>query len=198
MSRHRWPTQPRITSSNAAKFERGLQALFKHLGEDPKREGLRETPARVVKAFVEMTTGYNEDPAKILSKEFGVADYDEMIVVTGLAFWSLCEHHLLPFHGTATIGYIPDKKVVGLSKLPRLVHCFARRLQIQEQLTSQIANAFQDNVKPKGCGVILEAGHLCMACRGVKTPGMTKTSALRGVFKSQPETRAEFFAHHRS
>jgi GTP cyclohydrolase I len=138
-----------------------------------------------------MTAGYEEDPRHILACTFKET-YDEMVVVSGVEFWSLCEHHMLPFHGKATVGYVPDGKVVGLSKLARLVHCFARRLQIQERMTQQIAMAMMEHLAPKGAGVILEATHLCMAARGVRTPSTMTTSAMYGCMFENPSARAEF------
>lgn len=163
------------------------------LGEDPKREGLMDTPARVIKSLKEMTGGYLQDPAQILQRTFKV-EYDQMVVVKGIDFWSLCEHHMLPFHGTATVAYIPDGKVVGLSKIPRLVHCFAKRLQVQERLTQQIAHAMRDHLEPIGVAVAIKASHLCMAMRGIKSPGEMVTSCLLGAFRKDAEARSEFLA----
>jgi GTP cyclohydrolase I len=161
-------------------------------GEDPRREGLQETPLRVVKAWREMTSGYEQKPADILSKTFESTN-GEMVVCRDIEFYSTCEHHLLPFKGRAHIGYVPKGRVAGLSKLARLVECFARRLQIQEQLTEQIAGAIMEHLQPCGCAVILEAEHLCMKSRGVRNhSSVMVTSALRGVFL-EPEVRAEFF-----
>lgn len=172
-------------------YRRVLMAVADgHLDE----ETLRETPKRVVKALVEMTRGYTEDPGVILKKTFEDA-CDEMVVVTGIRFASLCEHHVLPFVGTAVVAYIPDGRVVGLSKIPRVVEVFARRLQIQERLTSQIADALEENLKPQGVGVIVRAHHECMAVRGVRqADGAMVTSALRGAIKAEPDARAEFLA----
>lgn len=161
------------------------------IGEDFNRDGLKDTPGRVARSIRELTAGYNEKPSEILSKVFEV-NYDEMVVLKDIEFWSLCEHHMLPFHGTASIGYIPNGKVVGISKLARLVACFSRRLQVQERLTFQIAHAINENLHPAGVGVILNATHLCMALRGVKTPATMITSALLGAFKEEGTTRNEF------
>jgi GTP cyclohydrolase IA len=162
------------------------------IGEDPTREGLRDTPQRVLRALGELTTGYQQDPAAILQVLFH-ADCDQMVVVRDIPYYSLCEHHLLPFHGQVTIGYIPaGGRVVGLSKLPRLVHCFARRLQVQERLTTQIADALQTIVRPVGVGVAVTGSHSCMQMRGIRSSGVMLTSALRGAFLDQPEARAEF------
>lgn len=159
------------------------------IGEDATREGLIETPRRVIKALGEMTRGYKEDPAEILSKVF-TQDYDEMVVLKDIEFWSLCEHHLLPFHGRIGIGYIPRGKIVGISKLARLVKCYSRRLQVQERMTQQIARAIDQHLKPLGVGVIAEATHLCMAMRGVEEPANMVTSCLLGVLRES--ARPEF------
>jgi len=164
--------------------------------EDPGRGGLLETPARVVKAWQHWTKGYKEDPAKILKAfDDGAGQYDEMVVVSGLPVHSFCEHHLCPFWGEAHVGYIPNGKIVGLSKFGRLVDCFARRLQVQERLTTQIAQAIEVNLKPRGVGVILRCRHMCMESRGIQATGtITITSALLGEFKTQPSVREEFLA----
>lgn len=176
--------------------ESGIAAILDLCGDNPRREGLVKTPHRVVKAFKEMTAGYELDPAEILSTVFEEGSCDEMVALVGVEFWSLCEHHLLPFHGTATMAYIPNGKVVGLSKLARLLHCYARRFQIQEKLTSEIANAIQQHLAPRGVGVILKATHLCMAARGVQTPGTMVTSALLGEMRDDPAVRGEFLCLH--
>lgn len=166
-------------------------SLLEYIGEDPARDGLLETPRRVVEAFREMTSGYQEDPAEILSRCFDEQS-DELIVLRGIDFYSTCEHHLLPFYGTACVGYLPGK-VVGISKLARLVNCFARRLQIQERLTRQIADAVAEHLQARGTAVVIKAHHLCMGCRGVKQPGTELvTSAMLGTFRGDPVTRAEF------
>lgn len=164
--------------------------LLSFVGEDPSREGLRRTPERVAKAYLEMTEGYQQDPKEILSTTFS-EKCDEMVVVRNIPFWSLCEHHMLPFHGTATVGYLPKDKIVGLSKIGRVVHCFSRRLQVQEKLTQQIAHSIMDHLQPQGVGVIIKAVHQCMAMRGVKTPAEMLTSCLLGQFRD-PATRSEF------
>lgn len=174
--------------------------LLEHVGENPTRSGLVDTPERVLRALAEMTAGYRDDPAAILSKVFPDS-YDEMVVVRGVDFTSLCEHHLLAFTGTATVAYIPqeDRGVVGLSKLARLVECFARRLQVQERLTCQIADALEEHLQPRGVGVVVSARHSCMGCRGVRKPGAVMvTSRLRGLMKEDPAARAEFLALARS
>lgn len=172
--------------------EDAIVRLLEFVGENPTREGLVDTPGRVIRAWEEMSVGYREDPAKILSKVFRSPEADQLILVRNIQFESTCEHHLLPFMGEAHVGYIPlNGKVVGLSKIPRLVRCFAKRLQIQEGLTSQIANAFQKHVEPLGVGVIVKAYHLCVRCRGVKDPKAEMvTSCLLGVIREH--ARNEF------
>ena len=168
--------------------------LLRVIGENPYREGLKDTPARVLRSLHEMTAGMKEDPAEILSARFTAETYDELVVVRDIEFWSLCEHHLLPFHGFATVGYLPNGKVVGLSKVARLVECFARRLQIQERMTEQIARAMLDNLQPRGVGVVLKATHFCMAMRGVRKSSKLVTSSIVGSMRENPEIRAEFLA----
>ena len=176
------------------KTEKYVYGLLKEIGEDPEREGLKRTPGRVARALAEMTSGYSVDINKIFNGAFFKADYKEMVVVRDISFYSLCEHHMLPFFGKAHIAYIPDGKIVGLSKLPRLVEAFARRLQVQERLTAQIADAIYGKLRPKGVGVVLEAQHLCMAMRGVKNvSSYAVTSSTLGVFRKDTRVRAEFF-----
>jgi GTP cyclohydrolase IA len=168
--------------------------ILKLLGEDPEREGLKKTPLRVEKAFKYFTKGYEQDAGEILkSAVFGASDYDEMVIVKDIDVFSMCEHHLLPFFGKCHIAYLPDKKVVGLSKLPRVVEVFARRLQIQEKLTTEIAKAIETSLKPKGVGVVIEALHLCVMMRGVeKHNAHMVTSSMQGRFRSDSKTREEF------
>lgn len=167
--------------------------ILEYIGEDPRREGLIETPARVVRSWTELFSGYKTSPKDVLLKEFDADGYDELIVCRNIEFYSTCEHHLQPFFGRAHVGYLPDKRVVGLSKLARLVEVFARRLQIQERLTHQIALALSDHLQPRGVGVVLEAKHFCMICRGVnKQASEMVTSALEGCFHDAP-IRTEFF-----
>ena len=171
-------------------------AVISQVGDDPAREGLAETPERVSRAWAEWTSGYGVDPATVL-KSFvdGSEKYDELVFQGGIVFHSHCEHHLAPFFGVAHIGYIPDGRVVGLSKLSRLVDVFARRLQVQERLTVQIAGALQEVLKPKAVGVVMQARHLCMESRGISRAGtLTTTSALLGQFRDEPEARAEFMS----
>ena len=171
-----------------------VKTLIKWAGDDPDREGLIETPDRVIKAYENFFAGYNNDPREILSKEFQEVDgYDEMIVLKDIRLESHCEHHLVPFIGTAHIGYIPKNKVVGLSKLARVVEIFSKRLQIQEKLTAQIANSIDEVLQPKGVGVIIEASHLCISTRGIhKTDSRMVTSRMLGIFRNNSDTRREF------
>jgi GTP cyclohydrolase I len=173
--------------------EDGIRRMLMRIGEDPGREGLRETPARVVRAFVEMTEGYSQDPGEILTTTFEATAYDEMILLKGIRFFSLCEHHLLPFSGVATVGYIPEARVVGLSKLARLVDCFAKRLQLQERLTLEIAESIMQVLAPKGAGCVIRANHSCMGCRGIKKPDAEMvTSAMLGLLRDDEKARGEF------
>jgi GTP cyclohydrolase I len=167
-----------------------------HIGEDPARQGLLDTPARVEKAWRHWTSGYGQDPAEILKVfEDGAEQYNELIVVRGIPVYSHCEHHLAPFFGTATIGYTPDGRIVGLSKLTRLVDCFARRLQVQERMTMQIAEALMTHVQPLSVGVVVRCRHMCMESRGIQTPGEeTVTSALLGEMRTNLGLRSEFLA----
>lgn len=168
--------------------------LLQWIGEDPTRPGLVDTPARVTRAWAEMTAGYTEDPAAILSTTFPDT-CDEMVLVHGIDFVSLCEHHVLPFTGTCSIGYLPGDRVVGLSKLPRLVNAYAHRLQVQERLTSQVAQAIMDHLHARGCGVLVTAHHSCMSCRGVRQANARMTtSALLGTFRDETPVRDEFLA----
>ncbi len=174
-----------------------VAALLEQLGENPDREGLRETPNRVADSLRDLTAGYAANPSTIVGDAlFAVEDYDDMVVVKDIAFFSLCEHHLLPFFGRAHIGYVPDGKVVGLSKLPRLVDAYSHRLQLQERMTREIADAINTVVKPRGVGVVVEGRHLCVEMRGVeKESSQTVTSCMLGVFRRDPRTRAEFLSH---
>ena len=170
-----------------------MRRILVELGEDPEREGLRDTPVRFEKALRYLTSGYQQDAKKMLNGAMFDVAYDEMVLVRDIELFSLCEHHLLPFLGVCHVGYIPDKKVVGLSKIPRLVNMFARRLQVQERLTNQIAQALMEHVQPQGVAVVVEARHLCMAMRGVeKQHSQTVTSAMLGVFRENQRTREEF------
>jgi len=176
-------------------FENAVKNMMLHVGEDPEREGLLETPKRVRKAYEFIYGGYKEDPKEILSKALFTSSNDEMVLIKDIEFYSTCEHHLLPIIGQVHVAYIPDGKVVGLSKIPRVVNVFARRMQIQEQLTEQIADAIMDTIAPKGVAVVVQARHMCMEMRGVeKINSTTTSSALRGLFKSDQRTRSEFFS----
>lgn len=177
------------------KAEEAVREMIQWAGDDPNREGLIDTPKRVVKASREIFAGYSQDPNEILATTFGdTGGYDEMIAETGIPFYSYCEHHMVPFFGIAHVAYIPKDKVVGLSKLARLVDVFARRLQIQERMTTQIADTLYEVSEPLGCGVVIEATHMCMTMRGVKKEGASmKTRRLLGVFKTDPAVRKEFF-----
>lgn len=166
-----------------------------HVGENPEREGLLKTPERVKKAYEFIFGGYKEDPKEILKDALFTSSNDEMVLLKDIEFYSTCEHHLLPIIGRVHVAYIPDGKVVGLSKIPRVVNVFARRMQIQEQLTEQIADAIMDTIEPKGVAVVVQARHMCMEMRGVeKINSTTTSSALRGLFKKDQKTRAEFFS----
>ncbi|RUM66371.1 MAG: GTP cyclohydrolase I FolE [Sulfurospirillum sp.] len=178
--------------SKSKEFENSVKKMLEIIGEDPNREGLIKTPHRVYKAFEFMTKGYKQDPKEVLNEALFESSNDEMVLIKDIEFYSMCEHHLLPIIGRAHVAYIPDGKVVGLSKIPRLVEVFARRLQIQEQMTEQIADAIINTIKPKGVGVVIQARHMCMEMRGVeKVNSTTTSSALRGMFR-EGKTRSEF------
>ncbi|ABK82673.1 GTP cyclohydrolase I FolE [Campylobacter fetus] len=175
-------------------FEKCVKTMLEILGENPDREGLLNTPKRVAKAYEFITSGYWQDPKDVLNDAMFDSSNNEMVLLKDIEFYSICEHHLLPIIGRAHVAYIPDGKVVGLSKIPRMVNIYARRLQIQEQMTEQIAQALQDAISPKGVGVVVEARHMCIEMRGVeKINSTTTTSALRGIFIKNAETRKEFF-----
>ena len=170
-----------------------VRELLSSVGEDPKREGLVKTPERFLRAFQFLTAGYEQDIDTIINKALFEAPYSEMVIVKNIEFYSLCEHHLVPFFGKCHVGYIPSGKIIGLSKIPRIVDVFARRLQVQERLTAEISACLMEALKPAGVGVVMEAHHLCMMMRGVeKQAAAAQTSALLGQFQ-QPSTRAEFF-----
>jgi GTP cyclohydrolase I len=179
---------------SSKELERAVERILVNIGEDPKREGLLKTPSRVAKALEFLTQGYSQDPEEILKSAMFTTTNDEMVLVKNIEFYSMCEHHMLPIIGKVHIAYIPNGKVVGLSKLPRVVEVFARRLQIQENFTEQIAEAINQTINPKGVGVVVQARHMCMEMRGVqKINSSTTTSALRGLFKSDIRTRNEFY-----
>jgi GTP cyclohydrolase IA len=170
-----------------------VESLLIEIGEDPDRQGLKATPDRVSRAMRELTDGYALKPEDVIADAIFDQDYDEMVVVKDITFYSLCEHHLLPFFGQCHVGYLPKGKIVGLSKIPRLVEVFSHRLQIQEQLTKQVAEALNEALEPRGVGVVVEARHLCMEMRGVELPGgRMMTSCMLGSFRQDPRTRAEF------
>ena len=180
------------------RIENAVSDMLSCIGEDPEREGLRDTPARVARMYEELFAGMHCNPADELSAVFA-ENHHEMVVVRDIAFYSMCEHHLLPFHDVAHVGYVPDGHIVGLSKVARLVDTLSRRPQVQERLTGQIADTFAEVLRPAGVGVVIEAEHLCMTMRGIKKPGARMvTSALRGVLRDSPETRAEFLSNVRA
>ncbi len=179
----------------SATYEELVREMLVRLGEDPDREGLSHTPARVEKAMRFLVKGYKDDPEALLRKALFTVGYDEMVIVKDIEMFSLCEHHLLPFFGKVHVAYIPNGKVIGLSKIPRLIDAFSRRLQIQERLTTQIAEAIQNAIEPQGVGVVIEARHLCMMMRGVeKQHSSAVTSSMLGSFRSEEETRTEFLS----
>lgn len=185
------------TSRHELHFK-NLQSLLTDLGEDPSRDGLKKTPSRVIESLQYLTSGYQEDASEVLRSALFDVDYQDMVIVRDIEVYSMCEHHMLPFYGRCHIGYIPRNKVVGLSKLPRVVDIFARRLQVQERLTNQISSAIQEHLNPLGVGVVIEAFHLCMMMRGVgKQNSFTMTSSMLGNFQNQ-ETRNEFLSLIRS
>jgi GTP cyclohydrolase IA len=178
-----------------ATYEDLVREMIVRLGEDPSREGLARTPERVHKAYDFLTKGYREDPEALLKKALFTVTYDEMVIVKDIEMFSLCEHHMLPFFGKVHVAYIPNGKVIGLSKIPRLIELFSRRLQIQERLTTQIAETIQKVIEPQGVGVVIEARHLCMMMRGVeKQHSSAVTSSMLGCFRHEEETRTEFLS----
>ena len=178
------------------KVEDAVRDILVEIGEDPAREGLLGTPDRVHRMYAELTAGYHVDPDRLVNAAIYEVSYSEMVVVKDIPFYSLCEHHLLPFFGTASVAYIPRGRVIGLSKIPRIVEMFARRLQVQERMTQQIADFLNERLGPQGVGVVVEANHLCAVMRGIRKPGTTMTtSAVLGLFRSRDRTRAEFFSH---
>ena len=172
-----------------------ISSLLAELGEDPDRDGLKATPERVSRALRELTDGYGTRPQDVIAGAVFEQDYDEMVVVKDIPFYSLCEHHMLPFFGSCHVGYLPKGRVIGLSKIPRLIDVFAHRLQVQEKMTKEIAEALNAAVDPRGVGIVVEARHLCMEMRGVQKPGgHMMTSCMLGTFRKDPRTRAEFLA----
>ena len=184
------------SDSAGRRVESAVREILTEIGEDPDREGLLGTPERVHRMYRELTAGYHVDAARLLNGAIFEVDYSEMVVVKDIPFYSLCEHHLLPFFGSAAVAYIPRGRVIGLSKVPRIVEMFARRLQLQERLTQQVADFLEEQLQPRGVGVVMEATHLCAVMRGVRKPGtIMTTSAVLGLFRSADRTRAEFLAH---
>lgn len=196
MTTRKRPAANKPSKPTRAQAEEAVRTLIRWAGDDPTREGLLDTPKRVVKSYEEFFKGYEQSPANILSRTFkDVQGYDEMIVLRDINFHSHCEHHMVPFTGHVHIAYIPSKRVLGISKLARLVDVYAKRLQVQEALTAQIAHTLQDTLKPRGVAVVVEATHMCMTTRGVHKPGtVMQTSQLLGLFRSDPRTRQEFFS----
>ncbi len=183
------------TTLASASYAELVREMLVRLGEDPDREGLANTPDRVHRAMQFLTKGYNEDPEVMLKSALFTVDYDEMVIVKDIEMFSLCEHHMLPFFGKVHVAYLPKGKVIGLSKLPRLIEIFSRRLQVQERLTTQIAETIQNVIQPQGVGVVIEARHLCMMMRGVeKQHSAAVTSAMFGCFRDEHETRQEFLS----
>ena len=179
------------TDVDIKRIEKAVKEILSAVCEDAEREGLKGTPGRVANMYAELLSGMREDPNQHLGSVF-TEDYDEIVLLRNIPFYSICEHHLMPFIGSAHVGYLPSGMVLGVSKLARIVDCFARRLQVQERLTNQIADFMMDNLRPKGVAVVLEASHSCMTIRGIKKPGsLMVTSALRGLFKRDPRSRSE-------
>ena len=190
------PTDGVQAEAHKAYIRDAVRKILTHIGEDPDREGLRGTPDRVARMYDELTVGYHTDPIKLVNNALFDVDYDEMVIVKDIDFYSLCEHHMLPFYGRAHVAYIPDGRVVGLSKIPRIVEMFARRLQVQERMTRQIADFIQEVIHPQGVAVVLEAAHMCSMMRGVKKANaIMTTSAMLGEFRDCEKCRAEFMGH---
>jgi len=178
------------------RVEAAVRRILEEIGEDPDRQGLLGTPERVHRMYTELTAGYHVDPDRLINNAVFDVDYSEMVIVKDIPFYSLCEHHLLPFFGSAAVAYIPRGRVIGLSKIPRVVEMYARRLQVQERLTQQVAEFLQDRLAPQGVGVVIEATHLCAVMRGVRKPGtIMTTSSVLGLFRTRDRTRAEFLDH---
>jgi GTP cyclohydrolase IA len=177
-------------------IERAVHDILLEIGENPDREGLMRTPERMHRMWLELTVGYRVDPDRLINGAVFDVGYSEMVVIKGIPFYSLCEHHMLPFFGLASVGYLPRGRVIGLSKIPRIVEMYARRLQVQERMTQQVADFLQSRLNPYGVGVVIEAEHLCLAMRGVQKGGATMvTSSVLGTFRTSKETRDEFMAH---
>ena len=184
------PKKKQITV-DTERIKKAVLEILEAVGEDPNREGLKATPERVARMYIELLCGITADPQEHLKSAF-TENYDEIVLLRDIPFYSMCEHHLMPFIGKAHVAYLPDGKVLGVSKLARIVDCFARRLQLQERLTAQIADSLMDGLNPQGVAVVLEASHSCMTIRGIKKPGSVMvTSAVRGIFKKDPRSRSE-------
>ncbi len=191
-----WLSEDIDATASGRAVEDAVRTIIRDIGEDPERQGLVRTPARVQRMYAELTAGYHVDADRLINGAIYEVDYSEMVVVRGISFSSLCEHHLLPFFGTAAVAYIPRGRVIGLSKIPRIVEMYARRLQVQERMTQQIADFLMERLDPKGVGVVVEATHLCATMRGVRKPGtLMTTSAVLGLFRTSDKSRAEFLSH---
>lgn len=189
---------PILTAECKRQVAAGIRHILDAVGEHVDAQGTADTPSRVARMYDELLAGYRVDPVALINDALFDVEYDEMVIVKDIEFHSLCEHHLLPFYGKAHVGYLPGRRVIGLSKIPRIVEMFARRLQVQERMTQQIAAFLHEAINPMGVGVVVEAVHLCAVMRGVKKPGSVMvTSAVRGLFKDNPSTREEFMAHVR-
>lgn len=176
-------------------IQEAVRQILTEIGEDPAREGLEDTPRRIERMMEEITSGYGSDPVKIAREAVYEMDYDEMVIVKDTEFYSMCEHHMLPFFGKCHVAYIPDKKIIGLSKIPRIIEVFSRRLQVQERMTVQIANLLKEALSPKGVAVVVKGYHLCMAMRGVEKSGANMiTSSMNGLFRSDERSREEFLS----
>jgi GTP cyclohydrolase IA len=187
---------PPPASGSTGRIEAAVREILVEIGEDPDRDGLLNTPERLHRMYYELTAGYHVDPERLINHAIFEVGYSEMVVVKDIPFYSLCEHHLLPFFGSAHVAYVPDGHVIGLSKIPRIVEMYGRRLQVQERMTQQIADFLMEHLAPRGVGVVLEATHLCAAMRGVRKPGtVMTTAAVLGLFRRNDKTRAEFFSH---
>lgn len=187
---------PRKAAKKKQAIEKSIQEILTNIGEDPRREGLQRTPERVARMYEELTEGYHTDPIKLINEAIFDVNYSEMVIVKDIDFYSLCEHHMLPFFGKAHVAYVPNGKVVGLSKIPRVVELFARRLQVQERMTQQICDFINEVLQPQGVAVVVEGAHMCSMMRGVKKANASMvTSALLGTFKTDPRTRSEFMEH---
>ncbi|WP_409569652.1 GTP cyclohydrolase I FolE [Kouleothrix sp.] len=185
-----------MTFRSNEQIEAAVGAILRNIGENPEREGLQRTPSRVAKMYAELTAGYRVDPVALINDAIFTVDYDEMVMVKDIDFYSMCEHHMLPFMGRVHVGYIPNGTVLGLSKIPRIVEMFARRLQVQERLTVEIADFINAALRPQGVAVVAEGVHMCSVMRGVKKANAKMiTSAMRGIFRSDARTRAEFMSH---